>query len=85
MGSRGGVCTRAIVSARIPPSICLLYHAPERTLGVPKSPECGYRRAGRHNSLTRVRLKPFFMIGGECWSMRLERRMRLRPRNRRKN
>lgn len=60
----GVVCTRAIVSARIPPGICLLYHAPERTLGVPKSPERKNRRAGGHNSLTRVRLKPLFMIGG---------------------
>ncbi|MBI5387236.1 MAG: nitrate reductase subunit alpha [Verrucomicrobia bacterium] len=60
----GVVCTRAIVSARIPPGICLLYHAPERTLGVPKSPERGNKRAGGHNSLTRVRLKPLFMIGG---------------------
>jgi len=60
----GVVCTRAIVSARIPPGICLLYHAPERTLGVPKSPERGNRRAGGHNSLTRVRLKPLFLIGG---------------------
>ena len=60
----GVVCTRVIVSARIPSGICLLYHAPERTLGVPKSPERGNRRAGGHNSLTRVRLKPLFMIGG---------------------
>lgn len=60
----GVVCTRAIVSARIPQGICLLYHASERTLGVPKSPERGYRRAGGHNSLTRTRLKPLFMIGG---------------------
>jgi nitrate reductase alpha subunit len=60
----GVVCTRVIVSARIPTGICLLYHAPERTLGVPKSPERGNRRAGGHNSLTRVRLKPLFMIGG---------------------
>ncbi len=60
----GVVCTRAIVSARIPRGICLLYHAPERTLGVPKSPERGGRRAGGHNSLTRVRLKPLLMIGG---------------------
>ena len=60
----GVVCTRAIVSARIPRSTCFIYHAPERTLGVPKSPERGNRRAGGHNSLTRVRLKPLFMIGG---------------------
>lgn len=60
----GVVCTRAIVSARIPPGICLFYHSPERTVGVPKSPERGNRRAGGHNSLTRVRLKPLFMVGG---------------------
>ncbi|MBM4131177.1 nitrate reductase subunit alpha, partial [bacterium] len=60
----GVVCTRAVVSARIPSGICLLYHAPERTIGVPKSPERGGRRAGGHNSLTRVRLKPLFMVGG---------------------
>lgn len=60
----GVVATRVIVSARIPAGICLLYHAPERTIGVPKSPERGNRRAGGHNSLTRTRLKPLFMIGG---------------------
>lgn len=60
----GVVCTRAIVSARLPQGLCLLYHAPERTISVPKSPERGNRRAGGHNSLTRTRLKPLFMIGG---------------------
>ncbi len=60
----GVVCTHANVSARIPRGMCFIYHSPERTLGVPKSPERGMRRAGGHNSLTRVRLKPLFMIGG---------------------
>jgi nitrate reductase alpha subunit len=60
----GVVCTRAIVSARIPRGICLIYHSPERTLSVPKSKERGNRRAGGHNSLTRARLKPLLMIGG---------------------
>lgn len=60
----GVVCTRAIVSARIPRGVCILYHSPERTVGIPKSKERGMRRAGGHNSLTRVRLKPLFMIGG---------------------
>ena len=41
------------------------YHAPERTHGIPKSPLRKNRRAGwGHNSLTRTRLKPNFMIGG---------------------
>lgn len=60
----GVVCTRACVSARVPRGLCMIYHSPERTLSVPKSPERGNRRAGGHNSLTRVRLKPLFMIGG---------------------
>ena len=60
----GVVVTRACVSARIPRGICLQYHSPERTLSVPKSPLRGNRRAGGHNSLTRVRLKPNLMVGG---------------------
>jgi nitrate reductase / nitrite oxidoreductase, alpha subunit len=60
----GVVCTRAIVSARIPRGICIQYHAPERTLSIPKSPMRGNRRAGGHNSLTRIRLKPVLMVGG---------------------
>ncbi|MCS7046552.1 MAG: nitrate reductase subunit alpha, partial [Gemmataceae bacterium] len=60
----GVVVTRAAVSARIPRGICVQYHSPERTLGVPKSPLRGNKRAGGHNSLTRVRLKPNLMAGG---------------------
>jgi nitrate reductase / nitrite oxidoreductase, alpha subunit len=60
----GVVCTRAVVSARIPRGISLIYHSPERTLSIPKSQARGQRRAGGHNSLTRVRLKPLLMIGG---------------------
>ncbi len=60
----GVVVTRAAVSARIPRGMGMIYHATERTISVPKSPERGNRRAGAHNSLTRVRLKPLFMIGG---------------------
>ena len=60
----GVVVTRAAVSSRIPPGICIQYHSPERTYSVPKSPLRKNRRAGGHNSLTRTRLKPNFMIGG---------------------
>jgi len=60
----GVVVTRAVVSARIPRGICIQYHSPERTISVPKSPLRGDRRAGGHNSLTRVRLKPNLMVGG---------------------
>ena len=63
----GVVVTRACVSARIPPGICIIYHATERTIG-PKSDvrsaDGRPRRAGGHNSLTRARLKPLLMIGG---------------------
>jgi nitrate reductase alpha subunit len=60
----GVVATRAVVSARIPQGVCIIYHAPERTISVPKSPLRGNKRAGGHNSLTRVRLKPVLMVGG---------------------
>jgi nitrate reductase / nitrite oxidoreductase, alpha subunit len=60
----GVVVTRACVSARIPRGICIIYHSPERTYSVPKSPLRGNRRAGGHNSLTRTRLKPNLMVGG---------------------
>lgn len=60
----GVVVTRACVSARIPRGLCFIYHATERTISVPKSPSRGNRRAGAHNSLTKARLKPLFMIGG---------------------
>jgi len=60
----GVYCTRAAVSARIPRGVCLVYHSPERTLSIPKSPMRGNRRAGGHNSLTRIRLKPVLMVGG---------------------
>ena len=60
----GVVVTRAVVSARVPRGVCIFYHSPERTISVPKSPIRNFRRAGGHNSLTRVRLKPSLMLGG---------------------
>lgn len=60
----GSYCTRACVSARIPKGVCIVYHSPERTYSVPKSQMRGNRRAGGHNSFTRVHLKPSLMTGG---------------------
>ncbi|NGX42475.1 MAG: Respiratory nitrate reductase 1 alpha chain [Chlamydiae bacterium] len=60
----GVMVTRAVVSARIPPGIAIIYHSPERTYSVPKSPARNNKRAGGHNSLTRVRLKQLLMVGG---------------------
>ncbi len=54
---------RCTVSARIPKGTIFLYHATERTLGIPISPR-RKRRAGMNNSLTRTRLKPVLMSGG---------------------
>ncbi|MBT7991966.1 MAG: nitrate reductase subunit alpha [Anaerolineae bacterium] len=55
---------RAIVSARIPSGTVFVYHATERTIGIPKSKLRGNKRAGMNNSMTRARLKPVLMSGG---------------------
>ena len=60
----GVYCTRAVVSARIPRGVCIVYHVPERTTGIPKSQVRGNKRAGGHNSVTRIHLKPSFLAGG---------------------
>ena len=60
----GVYCTRACVSARIPPGVCIVYHVPERTVGIPKSQVRGSKRAGGHNSFSRVHLKPNLLCGG---------------------
>jgi nitrate reductase alpha subunit len=60
----GVVVTRAAVSARVQPGICLYYHAVERTIYIPKSQVRGGRRAGGHNSLTRTRINPVQLAGG---------------------
>ncbi len=54
---------RCITSARIPRGTVFVYHATERTVGIPKSP-LRKRRAGMNNSITRARLKPLLMSGG---------------------
>lgn len=60
----GVYATRACVSARIPRGVCIVYHVPERTVSIPKSQLRGGKRAGGHNSLTRVHLKPNLLAGG---------------------
>lgn len=54
---------RCITSARIPRGTVFVYHATERTVGIPMSP-LREKRAGMNNSLTRARLKPVLMAGG---------------------
>jgi nitrate reductase / nitrite oxidoreductase, alpha subunit len=63
LNDNGTFVQRAIISARIPVGTVFIYHATERTVGIPKSPTRG-RRAGMNNSLTRARLKPVLMSGG---------------------
>ena len=60
----GVYCARAVVSARIPKGVTIVYHVPERTVGIPKSQVRGGKRAGGHNSFTRIHLKPNFLAGG---------------------
>ena len=54
---------RCITSSRIPRNTVFVYHATERTIGIPISPR-RKKRAGMNNSLTRARLKPVLMSGG---------------------
>ncbi len=60
----GVMVTRAAVSARVQMGTCMIYHAPERTISIPKSQVRGNRRGGAHNSLTRIRINPMQMAGG---------------------
>ncbi|MCH8275949.1 MAG: nitrate reductase subunit alpha, partial [Bacteroidetes bacterium] len=60
----GVYCTRAVVSSRIPRGVCIVYHAVERTISIPKSQVRGGRRAGGNNSFTRTHLKPNLLAGG---------------------
>ena len=64
INDNGVYCTRACVSSRIPPGVCIIYHSPERTYSAPKSPSRGNKRAGGHNSLTRLHFKPNLLVGG---------------------
>jgi len=60
----GVMVTRAAVSARVQRGTCMIYHAPERTLTMPKSQVRGSKRGGAHNSLTRTRINPVELAGG---------------------
>ena len=63
LNDNGVYVTRAVVSSRIPKGVCIVYHATERTIGIPKSESRPYRGGGL-NSFTRVHLKPNFLSGG---------------------
>ena len=59
----GAISARAVVSQRVNPGMCLMYHAQEKIVNTPGSEITG-TRGGIHNSVTRIVLKPTHMIGG---------------------
>jgi nitrate reductase alpha subunit len=59
----GAITARAVVSQRVNPGMCLMYHAQEKIVNVPGSEITG-TRGGIHNSVTRCVTKPTHMIGG---------------------
>ncbi len=63
LNRNGAVAARAVVSHRIPDGVAIMYHAQDRTIGVPAA-KATRDRGGAHNSLTRVLPKPTHMIGG---------------------
>ena len=61
--ANGALTARAVVSQRVNPGMCLMYHAQEKIVNVPGAETTG-NRGGIHNSVTRTVLKPTHMIGG---------------------
>ena len=61
--ANGVVPTRAVVTHRVPPGVCLHYHSKDRHLGTPLSELTG-TRGGMENSMTSISMKPTHMIGG---------------------
>ena len=59
----GALTARAIVSQRIMPGSCIMYHAQEKLVNTVGS-EITNQRGGIHNSVTRINMKPTHMIGG---------------------
>jgi nitrate reductase / nitrite oxidoreductase, alpha subunit len=59
----GVVAARAVLTYRIPKGMVYMYHAQDRTMGVPGT-AINKKRGGTHNSMTRITLKPTHMIGG---------------------
>ena len=59
----GIIACRAVVTHRLPKGTCLMYHAKDRHVNVPRTEMQG-NRGGMDNSLTRVVWKPTHLIGG---------------------
>ncbi len=61
--NNGAIACRAVLTYRIPRGVAFMYHAQDRTVGVPRS-ELTKDRGGTHNSTTRILMKPTHMVGG---------------------
>ena len=59
----GSIAARAVVTYRIPRGVAIMYHAQDRTVGVPAS-ELTRDRGGTHNSVTKIIIKPTHLVGG---------------------
>jgi nitrate reductase / nitrite oxidoreductase, alpha subunit len=59
----GVIAARAVLTYRIPKGMVYMYHAQDRTMGVPGT-AINKKRGGTHNSVTRITVKPTHMIGG---------------------
>lgn len=59
----GAIAARVVLTYRIPRGMAYMYHAQDRTMGVPGT-AISKQRGGTHNSVTRVTLKGTHMIGG---------------------
>ena len=61
--ANGAIVARSVVSQRVKPGMCMMYHAQEKIINTPGSEITG-TRGGIHNSVTRIVTKPTHMIGG---------------------
>src|SRR5699024_12768650 len=57
----GVISARVVLTYRIPKGMAYMYHAQDRTLGVPAT-AINKKRGGTHNSVTHISLKPTHMI-----------------------
>jgi nitrate reductase / nitrite oxidoreductase, alpha subunit len=59
----GAFACRAVISPRVLPGVCYIYHASDRQIEVPRPDEAG-PPSGTGNSLTRIVIKPTHLVGG---------------------
>jgi nitrate reductase alpha subunit len=59
----GAFACRAVISPRVLPGVCYVYHASDRQIEVPRPDEAG-PPSGTGNSLTRIVIKPTHLVGG---------------------